>query len=106
MNAPFTPRKKNNRACGSRFELECKNDALSHGLRTNQSFMSGQLDGSGDIQIVSTWDEMWDGECKWRKLMPEWFVKCLGERRFAVFKEARGEKLVVMRWEDFLGLLQ
>jgi hypothetical protein len=106
MNALIPIKRKNNRACGSRFELECKNDALAKGLRTNKSFLSGQLDGSGDIQIVSSWDEMWDGECKWRKLMPAWFVKCLGSRRFAVFKESRGEKLVVLRWDDFLELLQ
>lgn len=58
------------------------------------------------MHIVSSWEEIWDGECKWRKLMPEWFVKCLQGRKFAVFKQSRGEKLVVIRWDDFLELLQ
>ena len=98
--------KKNNRACGSRFELECKNDAIARGLNARKHALSGSLDEKGDLTITASWGEDWVGECKWRKEMPAWFVQCLGEHHFAVFKEARGEKLVVIRWDAFLGLLQ
>lgn len=97
---------KNNRACGSRFELECKNDAIARGLKAKKHALSGSLDEKGDLTLTASWNEDWVGECKWRKEMPEWFVKCLADHKFAVFKEARGEKLVVIRWNDFLGLLQ
>jgi len=97
---------KNNRACGSRFELECKKDALSRGLQCRKHAMSGSLDEKGDLTITASWGEDWVGECKWRKEMPAWFVQCLADHHFAVFKESRGEKLVVVRWDAFLGLLQ
>ena len=97
---------KNNRACGSRFELECKKDALAHGLEARKHAMSGSLDEKGDITLTASWGDDWVGECKWRKELPAWFVQCLGEHDFAVFKQSRGEKLVIIRWDAFLGLLQ
>ena len=98
---------KNNRACGSRFELECKNEAIARGLGCRKHAMSGSLDEKGDLTITTGFDGSdWVGECKWRKVMPAWFVNCLADHKFAVFKESRGEKLVVLRYDDFLGLLQ
>ncbi len=97
---------KNNTACGSRFVLELVRDAQARDITATKHLLSGQLDGSGDLTLTSSWGEQWDGEAKWRKLMPAWFVKCLIGRKFAVFKQARGEKLVVLRYDDFLGLLQ
>jgi hypothetical protein len=96
---------KNNRACGSRFELECVKDALAKGVKAKKRFMSGQLDGEGDIDLECADEELWDGEAKWRKLMPKWFVECLGVRKFVVMKQSRGEKLVIIRWDDFIRLL-
>jgi hypothetical protein len=97
---------KNNRACGARMELECVKEAREKGLTARKHLMSGQLDGDGDMTITAGWGDPWQGEAKWRKLMPAWFVNCLGNNRFAVFKQARGEKLVVLRYADFLDLLQ
>lgn len=97
---------KNNQACGARFELECKNAAIDRGLKARKHAMSGSLDEKGDLTIQASWGENWVGECKWRKEMPAWFVRCLGENDFAVFKESRGDKLVVIRWDAFLDLLQ
>jgi hypothetical protein len=75
--APKKP--KNARACGSRFELECKKEALARGLQARKHAMSGSLDEKGDITITSLWGQEWVGECKWRKTMPAWFVECLGD---------------------------
>lgn len=100
------PKRKNNRACGSRLELECKNEALKYGLKCRKHALSGSLDEKGDLTITDTWGDEWPGECKWRKELPAWFVGALGEHKFAVFKQSRGEKLVLIRWDDFLGLLQ
>jgi hypothetical protein len=97
---------KNNRACGSRFELECKKDALAKGLECRKHAMSGSLDEKGDITITTGFGEDWVGECKWRKELPAWFVNCLADHKFAVFKEARGEKIAILRWSDLLDLLQ
>ena len=97
---------KNTRACGSRHELEVVKKARGFGLEAKKHLMSGQLDGSGDITITASWGDDWSGECKWRKEMPKWFVEALGDHQFAVFKQSRGENLVLLRLDDFLGLMQ
>lgn len=98
--------RKNNRACGSRFELECKNEAIERGLNARKHAMSGSLDEKGDLTITASWGEDWPGECKWKKALPVWLVTALGEHKFVTFKQSRGEKFVMLRWDDFLGLLQ
>ena len=87
-------------------ELRCVGDAKARGLNARRHYRSGQTDGSGDLTIEASWGEDWDGEAKWKQEMPKWFVACLEKRKFAVFQQSRGEKLVLIRWDDFLGLLQ
>lgn len=108
MNAPaaIEVRKKNNRACGSRFELECVHDAEANGVRARKHFLSGAANEKGDITLVDRHGDNWPGECKWKKALPKWLITALGEHRFCVFKQARGERFVLLRWDDFLGLLQ
>ena len=95
---------KNNRACGSRFELECVKDARALGLEARKHAMSGSLDEKGDMTVMCNAGLEWVGEAKWRKELPAWFVQCLGEHDFAVFKQSRGEKLALVRWADLVEL--
>lgn len=95
---------KNNRACGSRFELECVKDARAKGLEARKHAMSGSLDEKGDMTVTSACGRNWVGEAKWRKELPAWFVGCLGNDDFAVFKQSRGEKLALVRWDDLVDL--
>lgn len=97
---------KNNRACGSRYELELVNYFKSRGLKAHKHAMSGSLDEKGDLTVVTGWDEDWVGEAKWRKELPKWFVECLGDHKFAAFREARGETFVMIRLNDFADLIQ
>lgn len=97
---------KNNRACGSRFELELCKDARARGLEAKKHAMSGSLDEKGDLTITDQTGDAWVGEAKWRKELPKWFIECLGDHNFAAFKQSRGEKFVLLHWGDFLTLLQ
>jgi hypothetical protein len=99
-------RKKNNRACGSRFELEVVKFLCAGGLDARKRFMSGQLDGEADIDLHQRWGELWPLECKWKKVLPEWLVKAIGKNKAAVIKESRGEPFVILRLSDFRDLCQ
>jgi hypothetical protein len=103
---PEKPKRKNNRACGSRFELEVVKFLCAGGLDARKRFMSGQLDGDGDIEIHQNWDECWHGEAKWKALMPKWLITALGMNKFVVFKQSRGESFVLLRLSDFRDLCQ
>lgn len=97
---------KNNRACGSRHELEVVKKAQAKGLRARKHILSGQLDNSGDITITTGWDDDWAGECKWRSALPTYLTEGIKGVKFVVFRQARGENLVMVRLDDFFELLQ
>jgi len=99
-------KKKNTRACGSRFELESVKFLCAGGIDARKRWMSGQLDGGGDIEIHQHWDEVWSVECKWKALMPKWLINALGNHKAVFFKQSRGEPLVLMRLSDFRSLCQ
>jgi hypothetical protein len=99
-------KRKNTRACGHRFELEVVKFLCAGGLKAKKRFMSGQLDGEGDIEIEQHWGETWHGEAKWKSLMPKWIIEALGTHKFVVFKKSRGERLVLIRLSDFRDLCQ
>ncbi len=103
---PATRKKKNTRACGSRFELEVVKFFREGGLTAEKHLMSGQLDGTGDMTITTGWGDKWPGEAKWKSLMPQWLINALGNHKFVVFKQSRGETLVLLRLSDFRDLLQ
>ncbi len=97
---------KNNRACGSRFELEVVKFFRAGGLKAEKHLMSGQLDGSGDMTVTTGWGEDWAGEAKWKSLMPQWLITALGKNKFVVFKQSRGETFVLLRLSDFRDIIQ
>ena len=99
-------KRKNNRACGSRFELEVTKYLCEGGLDARKRLMSGQLDGEADIDLHQHWGELWPLECKWKKALPQWLINALGKNRAAVFKQSRGETFVLLRLSDFRSLCQ
>jgi hypothetical protein len=103
---PAPKKRKNTRACGHRFELEVVKYLCAGGLDARKRSMSGQLDGEGDIEIHQNWDECWHGEAKWKSLMPKWLITALGDLKFVVFKQSRGESFVLLRLSDFRDLCQ
>ena len=97
---------KNNRACGSRYELEVVKFFREVGLDARKHAMSGCLDEKGDMTVTASWGEDWRGEAKWRKALPIWLINALGDNKFLVFRQSHGESHVLLRLEDFRDLLQ
>lgn len=100
---------KTSRTKGGVFERECVNAAKEYGLNVRRTALSGALaHEKGDVLITPGFAPdaaPWAFECKRRAKLPAIFRELAGFKGLIV-REDRGEALVVIRFEDFLGLLQ
>ena len=93
---------------GNGYEREIVNRAKQFGLEAQRVPLSGATSyAKGDIEIKVHFQERpWVGECKRRAALPVWIENALGVNDFLAMRADRGETLVVVRLDTFLGLLQ
>ena len=88
---------------GNRFERELVNEARSHGLYADRAYAS---DGRalGERKEVDVLIQGMRLQCKRRKKLSAYL--CLDEGvDGVVFRQDRGETLVLLRWDDLLDKL-
>jgi Holliday junction resolvase len=103
MSGGRSPRQK-----GDRFERELVDLFRAHGLLAQRVPLSGATAyAKGDVEVTPSFaDAPWVGECKRRKVLPQWILDALGEHQFLAIRADRAESLIVIRASAFAELLQ
>jgi Holliday junction resolvase len=89
---------KSQRTKGAQFERECVTRMNEHGADAERN-LSQSRDGGYDID-----SKFGTAECKKRARLPAYL--CPGENvRMVIFAQDRGERLVLLRFEDAMRLM-
>lgn len=100
---------KASRDKGAGFERECVNRAKEFHLGARRTAYSGAMEWEkGDVLITPTYAPdapVWDFECKRREKLPA-LIGALGDHKGLILRQDRGERLVLIRFDDLLELLQ
>jgi hypothetical protein len=91
---------------GYEYERATVNFMREGGLECRRVPLSGAGDEKGDVCVTSGFGDVYRGELKRRKSLPEWITKALGTHDFMAMRGDRGESLVVIRASLFRDLLQ
>lgn len=95
----------NRTAKGKRFEQEVCAIAREYGLEARRTPRSGATEfQKGDVQVKC--GRHWlTGECKRKKKLSKFIVDSLGSHDFMAMRGDRGDALVVLDLEYFLGMV-
>jgi Holliday junction resolvase len=99
MSGGMMPKRK-----GYEYERELVNGFRDHGLKCSRVPLSGAGEEKGDIRLTCGWGQNLKGEAKRRKTLPAYLNP--GEHDFTIFRQDRGETLVLVRLSLFKDLVQ